>query len=546
MFPLYDTRPGTLNFVTVTNIDESPASPLLWTEWVYMDGEDCFEFNREESFTGADTLTVVAGFHNPDPGQGYLTVFAKESNGQEAPATVHNYLVGTSTVMDAFTYAQFTVEPTTFAGIGDGTYTDIDEDGIRDLDGVEYSEVADEYDIPRFYGQNASFDSELVLVDLTAGRGFETAAEFLIYNDNEQLFSQEFFFHCWTRTRLSDISGFFGQDWLENFTDHDRDEILGAPTQEAGWYRVDGGVATMDQIVIDDPALLCIQIDKSGNNVSSVHPFAMGFQANGGSPPPGGFLDCNENGIPDDEDIANGTSSDCNGNGIPDECELDCDGDGVPDDCEEDCNVNGVPDHCEPFDDCNSNGIPDECDPDCDADGIPDDCEVDCNSNGIPDECESFEDCNQNGVPDDCDFDGNDNGIPDECEPVCPTGLFVELWPPNHRYHDVDLDALAGVTNPLGGPISISIDAITQDEPVNGNGDGNTVCDGYGIGSSIAHLRSERAGGGDGRVYVVHYTATNSLGNSCGGTFTVTVPHSQNGDLAVDSGQVHDSTEGCQ
>jgi hypothetical protein len=33
------------------------------------------------------------------------------------------------------------------------------------------------------------------------------------------------------------------------------------------------------------------------------------------------FVDCNENGIGDDEDISDGTSSDCNVNGIPDECE---------------------------------------------------------------------------------------------------------------------------------------------------------------------------------------------------------------------------------
>ena len=31
--------------------------------------------------------------------------------------------------------------------------------------------------------------------------------------------------------------------------------------------------------------------------------------------------DCNGNGIPDQEDIANGTSADCNDNGVPDECE---------------------------------------------------------------------------------------------------------------------------------------------------------------------------------------------------------------------------------
>ncbi len=33
--------------------------------------------------------------------------------------------------------------------------------------------------------------------------------------------------------------------------------------------------------------------------------------------------DCNENGVPDQFDIANGTSSDCNNNGLPDECEGD-------------------------------------------------------------------------------------------------------------------------------------------------------------------------------------------------------------------------------
>jgi len=35
------------------------------------------------------------------------------------------------------------------------------------------------------------------------------------------------------------------------------------------------------------------------------------------------LIDCNENGIDDLDDNANGTSQDCNGNGIPDECDLD-------------------------------------------------------------------------------------------------------------------------------------------------------------------------------------------------------------------------------
>jgi hypothetical protein len=63
--------------------------------------------------------------------------------------------------------------------------------------------------------------------------------------------------------------------------------------------------------------------------------------------------DCNGNGVPDDCDIANGTSADCNANGIPDECDLASDNSA-------DCNSNGTPDECEP--DCNGNGTPDECD----------------------------------------------------------------------------------------------------------------------------------------------------------------------------------------
>jgi hypothetical protein len=55
--------------------------------------------------------------------------------------------------------------------------------------------------------------------------------------------------------------------------------------------------------------------------------------------------DCNGNGIPDDEDIAHGTSQDCNENGIPDECD-------IASGTSADVNENGVPDECE------SSGIP--------------------------------------------------------------------------------------------------------------------------------------------------------------------------------------------
>ncbi len=166
--------------------------------------------------------------------------------------------------------------------------------------------------------------------------------------------------------------------------------------------------------------------------------------------------DCNDNDIPDDDDITTGTSSDCNDNRLPDECEPDCNDNGVPDECDItsgdsiDCTGNGVPDECEP--DCQSNGVadscdiadgtsetclglygnrvPDECEADCNNNGIADSCDlnagiVDCNFNRIPDECEegSGVDCNENGRDDICDLvfeaffgDCNDNDILDSCE----------------------------------------------------------------------------------------------------------------------------------
>ena len=49
-----------------------------------------------------------------------------------------------------------------------------------------------------------------------------------------------------------------------------------------------------------------------------------------------------------------------------------------------------------------------------------------------------------------------------------------------------------------------------QDEPVNGLGDGDTAPDASGIGTSTVQIRSERADNGDGRVYHISFTATDS------------------------------------
>ncbi len=87
-----------------------------------------------------------------------------------------------------------------------------------------------------------------------------------------------------------------------------------------------------------------------------------------------GAFDCNDNGVPDSEDIASQTSTDCNGNNLPDECESDCNSNGQPDPCDIangsslDCDQNFLPDDCQP--DYDGDGAIDACDPDVDGDGV--------------------------------------------------------------------------------------------------------------------------------------------------------------------------------
>jgi uncharacterized repeat protein (TIGR01451 family) len=120
--------------------------------------------------------------------------------------------------------------------------------------------------------------------------------------------------------------------------------------------------------------------------------------------------------------------------------------------------------------------------------------------------------------------------------PVC-TALTAgpPLWPPNHKLH---LVTVGGATDPDGNPLTTTVTGVTQDEPLNGLGDGDTSPDAFpGPTSSQVLIRAERSGLGDGRVYVLHVSVSDGLGGSCTGTVSVSVPHDQSGRPAVDSGQ---------
>jgi hypothetical protein len=130
---------------------------------------------------------------------------------------------------------------------------------------------------------------------------------------------------------------------------------------------------------------------------------------------------------------------------------------------------------------------------------------------------------------------------PPDCSAAAPS--IASIWPPNHKFVAIDV---LGVTDPDGDPITITIDSIRQDEPTDTVGDGSFAPDGIGVGSSTAEVRAERSGSeqvpGDGRVYHVGFSAEDGQGAACTGVVLVSVPHSQNGDAAVDGGALYDAT----
>jgi hypothetical protein len=139
-------------------------------------------------------------------------------------------------------------------------------------------------------------------------------------------------------------------------------------------------------------------------------------------------------------------------------------------------------------------------------------------------------------------INAEDCNEPPDCSEAYPSMDII--WPPNHKLVDINI---LGVTDPDGDPVTITIDSIMQDEPVQTHGDGNFAPDGQGVGTDTASVRAERSGTkkvpGDGRVYIIGFTADDGQGGTCSGEVMVGVPHDVK-DTPVDSGAYYDSTAG--
>jgi hypothetical protein len=112
------------------------------------------------------------------------------------------------------------------------------------------------------------------------------------------------------------------------------------------------------------------------------------------------------------------------------------------------------------------------------------------------------------------------------------------LWPPNH--HMVQISILGVIDTEQNDTIQIT--SVTQDEPTNGQGDGDTDVDAVINNNGTVLLRAERADGGNGRVYHIHFTASDFEG-SASGVVDVSVPADKKGNAAIDDGELYDSTQ---
>ncbi|HBJ87353.1 MAG TPA: hypothetical protein DDZ88_26550 [Verrucomicrobiales bacterium] len=111
------------------------------------------------------------------------------------------------------------------------------------------------------------------------------------------------------------------------------------------------------------------------------------------------------------------------------------------------------------------------------------------------------------------------------------------LWPPNHQMIAV---GITGVSDPNNNA-TITITSVTQDEPTNGLGDGDTAVDAVISEDGTVLLRAERSGKGDGRVYRISFTASDLEGSSSG-MVKVVVPHSVKKPAIDSSGTLYNST----
>ena len=290
LFPCFDSNRGSLTLLTVTNtnadftqVGQQLLAGTVDVEFVYINKHDCQEFNRTRRLTPNDTLTVTAALDNPNQREGYAYVFAKSP--VTGAAISWNWLIGISQV-DSAAGTAVDVNPYVFQAVGaEGAATDVNSDGLRNLDGVEYEAAPDRLLVPRFLGQSSQMTQEagpaasstLVLINLTGAARFTAVVDFLIYNDNEEVFLAQYDFRCWKKVDLDRISGAFTQSFLASTGHNPLESVNGV---ETGWFRINGNLAYSSADTESNPAILAALFERYVGSTGEL-PFTSGTPTTG-------------------------------------------------------------------------------------------------------------------------------------------------------------------------------------------------------------------------------------------------------------------------
>jgi hypothetical protein len=245
IFPHFDSRPASATVISVTNTstDRSRCANgfrrgdvrIHYIYYGQSPGRACREFDRIESLTPGDTLTVLANEHNLEGEMGFLTVAATD------PVTgdliQFDELIGDAYVANASLDIMWSYVPYPFRGLGIGS-GDVDgcgrvvigSGGTLCFDGIDYDAFPGALYVSSFFEERAGvFENRLSLMS-TSGQDYINEVSFLFYNNEEDVFSRTFKFVCHTSVPLSEISGVARN-------------LNGDPTEflvETGWASIEG------------------------------------------------------------------------------------------------------------------------------------------------------------------------------------------------------------------------------------------------------------------------------------------------------------------
>lgn len=116
----------------------------------------------------------------------------------------------------------------------------------------------------------------------------------------------------------------------------------------------------------------------------------------------------------------------------------------------------------------------------------------------------------------------------------------VQLWPPNHKFHEIAIDDCVTVQDACDGALKGEFIWASSDEPVDDIGDGHHSPDiVLSADCTRVSVRAERQGPKNGRVYKLGVRVVDGSGNASEAVCSVIVDHDQRGVVGADSGEAY-------